>query len=277
MDKIIPIHDFYEEDVRGVPIRYIPLDVRNGYDFAVAHRHNYYEIFFFTKGGGTHLIDFENHEVHDNSIHIVYPGQVHLLRRDPGSFGAVIHFSEEIAGFLHGISDLMPDAVSVVKNSPEEQQELNAVLEQLGREYRRAELNSAILRAYLHIIILRCIELSEKNNDVGKSKAPTVFIAFKKLVETEFVHHKNPGYYIDRLNVSERKLNDACKAAAGVTAGEYIKKRILLEAKRLLYNSGLSIKEISFHLGYEDPSYFNRFFKKNQGLTAGEFRLQSLQ
>ncbi len=92
--------------------------------------------------------------------------------------------------------------------------------------------------------------------------APTLLIVLDALDESA-----------EACTVSLLKLiNTLCRSVVGVTPGEYIKNRILLEAKRLLYNSSLNVKEISYHLGFEDPSYFNRFFKKNLGMTAGEFR-----
>lgn len=279
MKKEIPIHDFTEEDTRNVPVRYVQLNTRNDYDYSTPHRHNYFEIFFFTKGGGYHLIDFVKHPVADNSVHIVFPGQVHLLNREPASYGAVVHFARNIYAaqpFITGsqtvIQLLNSFTIFPLENSPREQTELNHVLEQLKDEYLADTVDAEILKAYLHILLIKCIHLLNVKQPNWQDQATGVFNSFQTLVEEGFCNYKLPSYYAGKLAVTERKLNDECKKATGLTVGDYINNRVVLEAKRLLCNSTLTGKEIAFYLGYTDPSYFNRFFKKNAGVTALEFR-----
>ena len=91
----IPIHNFARDDETSVPFKICPLEKRNHYDALEPHRHNYYEIFLFIKGGGKHLIDFTEHPITDQSIHFVSPGQIHLVKRELSSHGILISFSRE--------------------------------------------------------------------------------------------------------------------------------------------------------------------------------------
>ncbi|MDZ7848395.1 MAG: AraC family ligand binding domain-containing protein [Owenweeksia sp.] len=93
----IPLHHFTKDDETSIPFRIEELAQDSGYDTGVPHRHNYYEIFFFEKGGGEHRIDFEVLPVQSRSIHFVSPGQVHLLKIVPRIRGAQLFFFRGIS------------------------------------------------------------------------------------------------------------------------------------------------------------------------------------
>lgn len=278
MKKAIPIHNFTDEDTKGLPVRHVPLNVRNDYDIATPHRHNYYEVFFFTKGGGNHFIDFVKHPVADNSVHIVYPQQIHVLNREPSSFGAVVHFSRDLFGVNteNAIDALLNNNRFLhIANTAQQQADLNNVLEQLKAEYNSNDADGGILKSYLTILLLKCVKLFDMQHPGWQEDASGTYNSFRALVEEGYRTQKQPGYYADKLKITERKLNEICKKATGLTVGDYINNRVVLEAKRLLCNSPLTVKEVAFYLGFTDPSYFNRFFKRNMHTTALEFRRET--
>ncbi|MDQ3073080.1 MAG: AraC family ligand binding domain-containing protein, partial [Bacteroidota bacterium] len=84
MKNGLPFHNFSADDESSVPFKIVPIEKNAPYDTSVPHRHNYYEVFFFTQGGGTHFIDFRHYPIVPNSIHIVSPGQVHKVQREEG-------------------------------------------------------------------------------------------------------------------------------------------------------------------------------------------------
>ena len=267
----IPIHDFNEESVKDVSVRYIDLPSREQPDDAVAHRHNYYEVFFFKIGGGTHIIDFVEHLILDNSLHFVYPGQIHVMKRRPASSGAVVHFSEETGQFAEGMFRLYDASVVTLTDLPPGQSGVTEILMLLRSEYERLKPSSEMLKALLNVLLIRCEEIANSRSG-HQPPVPGIFSGFRKLAETYFREQKSPEFYAAELNVTTRTLNSCCKIGVGKTTADYLKNRVLLEAKRLLSNSSLTVKEIAFYLGYDDPSYFNRFFRKNEGISAGDFR-----
>ena len=97
---------------------------------------------------------------------------------------------------------------------------------------------------------------------------------FRKLIDQHYLSIRLPKEYADLLYVTPNHLNALCHDLLGKTAGELIRDRILLEAKRLLTNANMTIAEISYTLNFQDNSYFNRFFKKYAGVTPDEFRKQ---
>ena len=282
MPDIIPIHEFKTDDPGAVPFRFIPLNAGSGYDIFQPHRHNYYEIFFFSTGGGTHTIDFNEVPIESHSVHFISPGQVHLMKRSPESKGHIILFSREFyhcqgnSGndlfafpFLHN-NTLIP----VLQLDADSFQTFSLFLLQIREE--QDNHNSEVLRAYLELILRKCKSLFTDATPQVHSKDQELFTRFRLLVENEYRTNRQPSSYASALFITEKKLNQVCKSETGLSVGDFIRDRVLLEAKRLLHNADYTVKEIGYFLGFEDPSYFNRFFKTNTGLTAVEFRNRQL-
>ena len=279
MSQIIPIHDFQKDSKDSIPFRFIPLNAGSGYDTTLPHRHNYHEIFFFQKGGGTHTIDFNEVPVKPSSVHFISPGQVHLMNRSAESYGVIVLFSREFYycngsnredlytfPFLHN-NTVLP----VMELQRQDFAVFEMILQQLKTE-TETNKNVEVIRAYLQLILLKCKALFEVEKKITPSKDQELFMQYRTLVEKHYRVERHPAFFASALCITEKKLNLVCKANAGISAGQYIRDRVLLEAKRLLHNADYSAKEIGYFLGFEDPSYFNRFFKANAGITAVAFR-----
>lgn len=104
------------------------------------------------------------------------------------------------------------------------------------------------------------------------SRFDTVSKSFKKLLEKDYRTSKRPSEYAHQLNISTAYLNECIKHTTGFSVSHAIHDRIILEAKRLLYHTNRSVKEIAFELGYEDYPYFSKLFIKVAGMTAMTFR-----
>jgi len=137
----------------------------------------------------------------------------------------------------------------------------------------------------LDVIRLKLLELfitvdrscaSKKGKNVPQQKL-TLLRSFQSLIDRHFRAIKLPKEYADLLYVTPNHLNALCQDLVGKTAGDLIRDRVLLEAKRLLTNADMTVTEIAYDLNFGDNSYFNRFFKKNVGVTPDEFRKQFIQ
>jgi AraC family transcriptional activator of pobA len=190
MQQIIPIHDFGKDNKGSVPFRFIPLNAGSEYNTREPHRHNYYEIFFFEKGGGSHTVDFESLPIRAHSIHFVSPGQVHLLQRE-GALGHIILFSREfyhmapasrsLAEFPFLNSYLRP----VLDLSVQEYAQFAGILQLIGSE-AEANNGNAILGHYLQIILLKSLELFKNTAIIHPEKANSIFIRLRELVEQHY-------------------------------------------------------------------------------------------
>lgn len=95
---------------------------------------------------------------------------------------------------------------------------------------------------------------------------------FSRLIERNYMNHKQLTFYTDELNVSSSCLSELCKRFVGKTMQQMLHDRIILEAQRLLRFSSLTVKEIAFKLGYDDPSYFSRLYKSKTGESPLAYR-----
>lgn len=114
--------------------------------------------------------------------------------------------------------------------------------------------------------------LNQNKSENTLSRFEIVAKPFKQLLETNYRISKRPSDYAEKLNISTSYLNECIKNTTGYSVSQYIQDRIILEAKRLLYHTDKSVKEIAFELGYADYPYFTRLFSKVAGMSALSFR-----
>jgi AraC-like DNA-binding protein len=107
----------------------------------------------------------------------------------------------------------------------------------------------------------------------ARSPKTIAFRNFLRILEDNYKRPLGVGYYADKLNTSIRNLNLLCSNVFGKSVSEIIETRKLIEARRLLLNTSLSVSEIGFDLGYNEKSYFTRVFRKKTGLTPTDFRM----
>ena len=286
MTGSIPLHDFSKDDHTSILFKILPLEVKANYDSSVAHRHNYYEIFLFTNGGGIHDIDFKSFEIESQNLHFVSPGQVHLVDRDLNSHGYVIMFSREFYHLNSGNTEMLIDLPFLSYNTDRPILKLNegeysnclAVVKKINEEYfkKGAYMDEAI-RLYLNILLIECKRMyyqkvPQQVTSETTSSGIRIVREFKILLEENFRLLHKVSEYADLLYVTPKYLSEILKNVTGRTAADIIQERIILEAKRLFTHSELSAKEIAYFLSFDDPSHFSKFFKTNTGISPNEFR-----
>ncbi len=256
----------------------------SGYNSSSPHRHKYYEVIIFFHEGGIHEIDFNTYPIEAHSIHFISPDQVHLLRRNKNVNGFVISFTEEfllecvltsrLADIPVFFNDTNSQPVFRLKKN-ESISECELFISKMKDEYAsdNPEKKSA-LQSWLRLFLIFCKRNFETadSRELLNSRRSEITGRFKKLLEKEFRNIKSVSEYAGILGISAGHLSETVLKDTGRTAGEYIHDRLILEARRLLYHSGLSIKEIAAELNFEDSSYFSRFFKLRTGTTPEQFR-----
>jgi AraC-like DNA-binding protein/mannose-6-phosphate isomerase-like protein (cupin superfamily) len=278
----IPIHGFNKE----FPFELNKLNAAMMDNFDVArnpHRHSYYEIFFFYKGGGRHTIDFKEYEIESNSLHFISPGQVHTITRAKGCHGYVITFPEELYA-IHGQQQFLQHVTlyhnytdsTMISCTPAEMEKFKKLIAQIEEEYvTDGIMREELVRSYLNIILIhstRIFRRNEKGSSIPSTGSTYIVQRFRQLLDENFLKVQAVNEYAGMLSITPSHLNDTVKKVTGSTVSSHIHERVILEAKRLLFNTKNSVKEVAFTLGFDDPTYFGRFFRKFTGMTPGEFR-----
>ncbi|HEV8514636.1 MAG TPA: helix-turn-helix transcriptional regulator [Cyclobacteriaceae bacterium] len=243
------------------------------------HRHSFFFILAVSEGKGIHEIDFKSYKVANKSIFFLRPGQVHRLQLMAGSIGYIVEFDNQFYRSKDTSSAQRLRKASS-KNFCELEarsfEKLHTILGSIIDEYTsKQEGYLDIIKADLEIF---CIELNRQStNPKHFAKNENLytqerFEQFIELLENKISEMKNVSQYADLLNLSAYQLNAITKSSVGKTAAQLIDEQIILEAKRHLLATSNQVKDIAWDLGYEDVSYFIRFFKKKTRRSPDVFR-----
>jgi AraC-like DNA-binding protein len=243
------------------------------------HRHDFFFILALQKGVGTHTIDFTSHEIGDNSVFFLRPGQVHQLTLKAGSTGYLMEFKTEFYHPHDIVSHQLlrqASAKNICQPEAERFKKIFAALTYTYHEYtEKKERYQEVIKANLSIFFIELVRSRQSLNSQTNqttSYSQERLDNFLELLETQIAEHKNVSHYAGELNLSPFQLNAITKATLGKTSSEIINDYIILEIKRYLLATSNQISQVAYHLGYEDVSYFIRFFRKHTGYSPETFR-----
>ncbi|MBV5348680.1 helix-turn-helix domain-containing protein, partial [bacterium] len=244
------------------------------------HLHDFYSIFWVESGEAIHATEFVEYSLKADTILFVPPGLKHRMYIDKSVSGTYILFNEDFIQYnrknhvplkeyrLFNNSDFK----SLITVAPGKREKLNNITGLIFDELQNSDdYSQDIVLNLLHLFLLESRRIFDQQNQAPK-EAPdttpdTTIIKFKQLIEENFTKEKNVSPYAEMLNMNPSCLNELTKRTTGITAGELIRNRVIDETKKLLYSSKMSGKEIAYELGFDDPAYFSRFFKKYTGTT----------
>jgi len=153
------------------------------------------------------------------------------------------------------------------------------LLNLLVEDYFEAPHKKEVIKSYLKLILLKVNDLSNSNSEISKEiydKDYEIYLIFRELLEKNY--HKNlaSGDYAEMMKISVRKLNAIVNKYTQNSPCIVISDKMINEAKWRLLHTNMNIKEIAYQLGFEDPLYFSRFFKKHTEAAPEQFRAQSV-
>ncbi|AEV99589.1 AraC family transcriptional regulator [Niastella koreensis] len=243
------------------------------------HKHDFYFVLAVLEGKGKHEIDFIHYPIQNHTIFLLRPGQVHRLELTGDSTGFLMEFDLSFYRPKHTITErrwMKASGKNYCKLEVARFKKLHKLLATVAEEYAlQQEGYSEAIRANLDLFFIEFIRQSHTPNSLPKPESGYIqerFDELTRLLEANIVNMKNVSQYAGLLNLSAYQLNAITKASVGKTVSELINEQIVLEAKRHLLVTPNQIKEIADLLGFEDPSYFIRFFKKHTGLSPDAFR-----
>jgi len=241
------------------------------------HRLNFFAILIITDGEVNHKVDFKTYCLKKDDAILISKGQIHAFEKDNNYHGYLVLFTEE---FLHKY--IAQSTISEIKhlynyfllqkkhNIPEINQNFISSIQNEFNENPKllANISASILSIYL----LKITNNNIDNNRTIDTKKLILFEHFKKLVEENYTISRDAKTYAEKLKISYKHLNDISKVSINDTPKSFIDNFVILEAKRLLVSTNLSAKEIGFSLGFDEPTNFQKFFKKHTKIKPIEFR-----
>ncbi|EKD28393.1 MAG: hypothetical protein ACD_79C00312G0002 [uncultured bacterium] len=250
------------------------------------HRVDFFHILFITKGTGIHYIDSLPYKYEKGSILFISKGQIHAYDVHPGNDGFLILFTEaflsknlihsDILSFYKLYNHYLHSPII----QPEEigKNDFINIINEMYKEYYFSDdfAKEEILRLLLKLLLLKAERIKhtltpqKKNSDFFLK-----FSVFKNRLEKHFSDTRNAKEYAGQMNISYKHLNEVCKSLTGTTAKKFIDNFIILEIKRYLAMSDISIKELTYKLGFDEPTNLVKFFKKHTRLSPFQFK-QSL-
>ena len=248
------------------------------------HSHDFYLVLLITRGSGVHNIDFKEYKVEPGAMFVLIPGQVHQWSLSEDTDGFVLFFTRDyfLLDFNHDRLRNLPFFNSAFGTpylllDPEQQESVSQLYEKINDEYQRHQLSyHEMIRLYLNVMLVELYRYHklkhESKYDLAYNYDLIQLNRFESLVDEYFKTHEGLPFYADKMSLSLKQLSYLCKKTVNKTPSEIIIDRIILEAKRLIIHSDMSISSIAVSLNYNDNSYFIRMFKKACGQTPDQFR-----
>ncbi|WP_337965522.1 helix-turn-helix transcriptional regulator [uncultured Flavobacterium sp.] len=248
------------------------------HDISKPHRDDHCQLMFALSGKFKLNIDFENVEFTAPALLCVFPEEVHHIIDVENPKGWMISFDPSLAS-----KEILQLLENKIENPFLLQQESNFfqqlsilmdLIEKIQLENKNNYIQKSIhslLNALLNLIAAELVS----NISVDKEKENRSIIikeTFIKLTKEHFKIWKQPAQYAAALSISVAHLNDTVKSLTGSPVSVHIQEASILEAKRLLYFTDKNVKEVAYEVGYDEPVYFGKLFKKVTNLTPLEFR-----
>ncbi|RWY50970.1 helix-turn-helix domain-containing protein [Mucilaginibacter gilvus] len=254
--------------------------------FLLPHRKEYYLFAFVEQGSSRHWIDDTAYTVKPGHFYFTVPQQIHLKEEICPMQGWVAYFSEE---FLMLEENRMLRLLPIIQNpagahelvlSQDDIIYLKDIMHKMYVEYNSAgSWHNQMLTSWLRVLVIYLSRLYNEQfgEDCKTTKGHCLLRSFQQLITENYIHQHDVAAYANLLNLTPGYLSDVVKQQSGKTAISHIHSRLVMEAKRRLLHTKLSIKQIADELGFEDAAYFNRFFKRLTDATPMAYRQQILE
>jgi len=244
-----------------------------------------FNVIWIKEGSGIYSIDFKSYDFDSGLMFFLTPQQIFRVNSEKIVKGYRLSFSQDFycvetraaESSCNGLLFNNVYETPFIKLSGKESRYFEDLLEHIFEEFNEPDVDHEhLVDAYLKLFLIKATRIKAKGIDLS-SKAEskqenTITSNFSTLVEKHFKEVHSITDYADLLNISPKALSKQLKSSKNRTPSDIIRDRIILEAKRDLFYSDKSIKEIGYGLGFNDPAYFNRFFTKSTDMPPKRFR-----
>lgn len=286
---VYSLHNFSSPERQTQQFQVEVFDANRHFSVKYPHRHDFFEVLYLQKGSGYHVIDGNKYEIKPPCVFFMSPGQAHKLELSHDIEGYIFIFTADF--YLLNRSNqnsliefpffytIHQDNPPLLLNKESDIQFFEALFRQGVTEISRSEGYSVeMLRSVLDLILTTCAARYQvPENLLSKGKGQILVKRFFHLVEENHQKNLSLSQYADMIGITPNHLTQTVKTLTGKTSSQIIKAKQLLEIKRLLVHTNLSVSEIASQLNFEDQSYFTKFFRRETGLTPIQYRTESFR
>lgn len=258
-----------------------------GRNMPVHHHDRFFQVHYVKSGMVRVYLDERPFHQHGPLFFLTPPTVPHAFITEEDCDGHVLTVRQELVWALLEESPELGDASSVApvcvatghvsEQARGDVQRVERLLDELGAEFTTQRPGRDVALVTLTRLILvslfRLSASSLRANHV-RHDALSLFRRFNLEIETHFREHLTLSHYAKTLNVTEARLNSVCRRIAGSPSKRLVHDRLMQEARRLLVFTRMSVNEIGYQLGFQDPAYFCRFFARHVGSTPSRYRQQ---
>ncbi|WP_217552235.1 AraC family transcriptional regulator [Streptomyces sp. GbtcB6] len=241
-------------------------------------RPDFHQLLTLTSGELRQTVDFTEHVLRPGSWLWVRPGRVHQWGNLANAEGTLILFQQDMLDAATAVAARVDDPYAPVVSVPvaDDARALDEAAEHLRHEFQALghlplEVHTAALRHLLAVLVLRLAHLTVPAGS-PTPEPDEIYLRFRDVVERNFTRTRRVEDYARMLGYSPRTLARATLNSAGLSAKEFVDRRVVLEAKRLLAHSDRTASQISDQLGFVNPSQFSKYFLHRVGRSPIDFR-----
>lgn len=248
-----------------------------GLEYIGPHRHKYYEIFWVLEGEGSHSIDFVEYPLSPGRVYFITPGQVHEGHSVPKLMYSISFNPDFVSPDYRSQLDIEQIFSQSSTNTPFVAMdnlgtsELSSLLNLTIRESESKQADMQLLSSLI-TSFLRYLMRYRPEEQAGHSRTDQRMVKLMAQIEDHFRHHKDTPFYSDKLALTSKRVNELTRKHFSKTVTQLVHDRIILEAKRELAYTNKTIKAIALDLGFDDVTYFSRFFRKQSTESPKGFR-----
>lgn len=286
---VYSLQSFSSPERRSQQFQVEVFDANRHFSVKYPHRHDFFEVLFLQKGSGFHVIDGNKYEIKPPCVFFLSRGQAHKLELSHDIEGFIFIFTSDF--YLLNRSNpnsliefpffytIHQDNPPLLLKNEEDVRFLETIFKRGVQEIlSKSQPDIELLHSILDLILTTCSSLYEVGEShLNKGKGQILVKRFFHLLEENHQKNFSINEYAALMGITPNHLTQTVKLLTGKTSSQIIKSKQLLEIKRLLVHTNLSVSEIASQLNFEDQSYFTKFFKRETGLTPLQYRSESFK
>lgn len=285
--KHIPVYslgEFTTVQQRSKMYQVEVFDASRHFQVKYPHRHDFYEILFLSKGSGFHIIDGNRYEIKPPCVFFMSPGQTHRLELSNDIDGYIFLFTADfyLLGqanknkllefpFFFAVNQSNPPLLLI--NDNETQFLKNLFIKGCSEVTENTRNKDEMIRAVLDVVLQMCHKLYPAEVSLMQSNKGHILVKnLLRLIEENYQKNLSIDTYAQFLNITPNHLTQTVKLVTGNTTLKLLQNKVIIETKRLLVHTDMTVTEIADFMHFPDQSYFTKFFKKACGITPLQYR-----